>query len=127
MEKKNYIGIHHCEILVTDLHKALIFYTEKLGLEELHNPSVFSQSKWLRLGEQQLHLTHHPISDANEHRHFAIAVVNLGEARADLESKGVVIKKAIDSPEVDRFFIFDPFGNRIEFLQAKEKVSNVKT
>lgn len=59
-----FIGIHHCEILVTDLSQALEFYKETLGLEELHNPSSFSGSKWIKIGKQQLHLTYHP---NNEH------------------------------------------------------------
>ena len=48
MIDSNYLGIHHCEILVTDLNKALKFYIEVLGLEEINNTSSFSESKWLR-------------------------------------------------------------------------------
>lgn len=112
-----FTGIHHCEILVTDLNQALEFYKEKLGLEELHNPSSFSGSKWLRLGNQQLHLTYHPDNDGSEHRHFAISVENLSDVRRLLVEKGIFIKDAIPIPGIERFFIFDPFGNRIEFVQ----------
>lgn len=114
---KNYLGIHHCEILVTDIDAALKFYTEVVGLEELPNASVFSQNKWLKLGNQELHIVFHPVSDANEERHFAILVKDLERARTNLANRGAEIKSATPIPGVDRFFIFDPFGNRIEFVQ----------
>ena len=120
-ELSMYLGIHHCEILVTDINKALSFYKDILGLEELHNPSSFLGSKWLKIGNQQLHLTYHAEEDGSEHRHFAIAVKNLSEARNALVKQGVSIKAAIPIPGVDRFFIFDPFGNRIEFVQTYSK------
>lgn len=116
---ENYLGIHHCEILVTDIDAALKFYTEVIGLEEIHNPSGFSQNKWLKLGNQELHIVFHPVSDANEERHFAILVKDLESARTNLENRGAKIKTASLIPGIDRFFIFDPFGNRIEFVQTK--------
>ena len=39
----NYLGIHHCEILVTDIDKAMYFYTQVLGAEI---PRIESSSKF---------------------------------------------------------------------------------
>ncbi len=115
----NYLGIHHCEILVTDVDKAMHFYTQLLGMEEIHNPSTFQASKWLRLGNQELHLTFDPTPDANKERHFAIHVKSLQQLREDFQAKGVEIVEAGTISGVQRFFIFDPFDNRIEFVERE--------
>jgi catechol 2,3-dioxygenase-like lactoylglutathione lyase family enzyme len=116
-----YLGIHHCEILVTDMTAALEFYQNKLGLHLLHNPSPFADSKWLKLGNQELHLTPYHESDANEERHFAIQVSNIESIAQNLKDKGIDIIKAGPIPGLKRFFIFDPFGNRIEFIETIER------
>jgi catechol 2,3-dioxygenase-like lactoylglutathione lyase family enzyme len=115
-----YLGIHHCEILVTDLEAGLFFYTEKLGLKEVPNNSPFQDSKWLELGNQRLHLSYHPESDANDRRHFAIQVKNINDTRKFLAIRDITIKDAVAIPGLERFFVFDPFGNRIEFVQLIE-------
>lgn len=124
----NYLGIHHCEILVTDIDKAMHFYTQILGLEEIPNPSTFQASKWLRLGNQELHLTFDVTPDANKERHFAIQVKSLQQLRENFQAQGVDIVEAGPIPGIQRFFIFDPFGNRIEFVEheaAKVQGPNV--
>ena len=117
MGNYNYLGIHHCEILVTDMDAALKFYIGIVGMEEITNSSSFLESKWLKLGNQQLHLTYHPISDANEERHFAVLVQDINQARTHFKNKSLLIKEAGSILGMERFFIFDPFGNRIEFVE----------
>ncbi len=120
----NVKGIHHCEILVTDLERALHFYKETLGLNEIHNPATFSGSRWLQLGKQQLHLTYHPGEHASNIRHFAIEVDNLEEHKNQLKKSSVTIHDAVSIPGVKRFFIYDPFGNRIEFVELANCMLN---
>jgi catechol 2,3-dioxygenase-like lactoylglutathione lyase family enzyme len=93
-----YLGIHDCEILVTDMTAALDFYQNKLGLKLLHNPSRFADSKWLQLGNQELHLTPYHQSDANEERHFAIRVNDIKAAEQHLKGKGIEIIEASHIP-----------------------------
>ena len=42
---------------------------------------------------------------------------NLEEVKEYLKVKGVEIKKEIQIPGINRFSFYDPFGNRIEFLE----------
>lgn len=53
---RNYLDLHHCEILVTDLAQAMHFYTQILGMEAVPNPSNLRASKGLNLGDQEIHL-----------------------------------------------------------------------
>ncbi len=119
----NYLGIHHCEILVTDIDKAMHFYTQILSMEEVHNPSTFRASKWLKLGNQEIHLTLDATPDANEQRHFAIQVKSLQQLRKNFQAQGLEIIEARPIPGVQRFFIFDPFGNRIEFVEREISIT----
>lgn len=47
---------------------------------------------------------------------FAVLVEDLDKARTNLQNRGAKIKAASPIPGVDQFFIFDQFGDRIEFM-----------
>ena len=98
--------------------KAREFYAGVLGLEEIEKPDALKPNGglWFQIADIQLHIG---IEDAanKSKRHPAFEVENLAAARRHLESNGVQLKQEIEIPGVQRFSFFDPFGNRIEFLE----------
>jgi catechol 2,3-dioxygenase-like lactoylglutathione lyase family enzyme len=50
--------------------------------------------------------------------HPAFLVTDLSASRAALEAAGVSVSPDTRVPHVRRFYVSDPFGNRLEFIQA---------
>lgn len=94
------------------------FYGELLGLREIEKPHPLKRSGglWFEMGDVQLHIG---IEDApsSPKRHPAFEVENLDRIRSYFESQGVRTRDEEDIPTARRFSFFDPFGNRIEFLE----------
>jgi catechol 2,3-dioxygenase-like lactoylglutathione lyase family enzyme len=98
------------------------FYSGLLGLEELTVPEALAGSVlWLAVGDQELHLfAEQSAVGGNDQtrRHPCFEVAHLGAFRDGLEQSGV---KTIDgNPAIagrPRFFVIDPFGNALEFIQ----------
>lgn len=101
---------------------ARTFYTEILGLTEIagNHPGG---AIWFDIADIQLHLREEAGGNKSL-RHPAFEVGNLDEARQELQQKGVDISYSSDIDGRQRFFIRDPFGNRIEFLQYDEPGTN---
>ncbi|MBO0947032.1 VOC family protein [Fibrella sp. HMF5405] len=91
------------------------FYSEILGLREIpgNHPGG---AIWFEIADIQLHLREETGGNWSL-RHPAFEVDNLDEARQELARKGVEISYSSVIEGRDRFFIRDPFGNRIEFIQ----------
>ncbi len=53
--------------------------------------------------------------------HPALLVEGLNQLRARLASAGVPIAEAEEIPGVRRFYVADPFGNRIELMEIVEQ------
>jgi catechol 2,3-dioxygenase-like lactoylglutathione lyase family enzyme len=103
--------------------EARAFYAGILGLAELAKPPnlVARGGVWFALGSQQLHLgveaDFHPARKA----HPAFLVHGLAALRERLTQAG--FKPYEDEPLAGyaRFYVADPFGNRLEFLQPAER------
>ena len=121
------IGLDHVNILIDAgddaLTKARAFYQELLGLEPLERPANTDSGRpgaWYRCGSQQLHLTtENDATRVNKAsaRHPAFRVANLEAIRARLEAAGVKIIAGNRFPGQERFFVRDPWGNRLEFVE----------
>ena len=93
-----------------------------LGLKELGVPESLEGSVlWFAVGDQELHLFAEPPGvDANNqtHRHPCFQVADVRAARAEFERNGF---RTIDGNPVikgrPRFFLLDPFGNALEFVE----------
>src|SRR3954453_3026301 len=49
--------LDHGSLLVSDVRRAVRFFTDALGLEEVPRPSTFdTPGAWLQVGDQQIHL-----------------------------------------------------------------------
>lgn len=92
------------------------FYAGLLGLLEISKPEVLRSrgGVWFDAGGIDLHISvndEHAGSDAL--RHFGLECDNVDELRDRLTAAGVSIDPGRPAPW-KRFFVRDPFGNRIE-------------
>jgi catechol 2,3-dioxygenase-like lactoylglutathione lyase family enzyme len=112
-------AIDHVSVLITDLAKARWFYRDVLGLPEIAKPKTFDfVALWFDLGNgDTLHLLQKPAPDARSPRHFALRVPDINAAREHFRAHGVAMQETGPIPHCDRFFVFDPDGNRIEMIQ----------
>jgi catechol 2,3-dioxygenase-like lactoylglutathione lyase family enzyme len=96
------------------------FYAGVLGLTEIEKPEALKPNGglWFEAGDIQLHLGTEPAVAASK-RHPAFEVTDVDAAREWLVRQGVRVQEEIVIPGCERFSFFDPFGNRIEFLEKK--------
>lgn len=94
------------------------FYGGLLGLKELAKPEPLCANGglWFEIADVQLHIG---VEDAaaKSKRHPAFEVERAGAIRKFLEENGVRTRDEPDIDGVTRFSFFDPFDNRIEFLE----------
>jgi catechol 2,3-dioxygenase-like lactoylglutathione lyase family enzyme len=95
------------------------FYVDLLGMRELQKPPVLAArgGLWLASGPVQIHLGVERDFRPAGKAHPAVAVADIDGLAAHLSDAGhdVVWDDAI--PGLRRFYVIDPVGNRIEFLQ----------
>lgn len=99
------------------------FYSHLLGLEELPKPDTLAGrgGLWLRTGSIELHLGIDPDFVPARKAHVAFQVADLAAIEQRLTLAGIVIKPDANLPGFERFYVDDPFGNRIELLQPSAK------
>src|SRR6185369_87298 len=114
---------HHAQITIPKgaEEQARAFYCETLGLREVKKPDSLKGRGgfWLAVGEQQVHVgTEDGVDRSITKAHLAYQVDDIGQWRAHIEASGVEIGDSIPISGFERFEIRDPFGNRVEFIQA---------
>ena len=118
MSELSIVHLDHCSVIITNVERSRRFYGELLGLREIAKPRTFDFVViWYDLGNQHLHLLLKEQADTPSARHFALRVADIQAARAHFAAKGIVMQETTPIPGADRFFIFDPDGNRIEIIQ----------
>ncbi|QQA42950.1 VOC family protein [Pelagovum pacificum] len=98
---------------------ARVFWIGAVGMEEMEKPEPLRArgGVWFRSGEAQLHLgVEDPFLPARK-AHPCFAVDALDELADRLLAAEVEPQWDESLPHVRRFFVADPFGNRVEFLQ----------
>lgn len=118
------IRLHHAQITIPKgaEDECRRFYCGLLGLSETAKLASLEGrgGLWLELGEIQIHVgTEENSNRAASKAHLAYEVDDLRSWRAKLEERRIEILEGIPIPGYDRFEFRDPFGNRVEFLQAK--------
>ncbi len=96
------------------------FWVGLMGFEYLATPAILGSraNRWFQSGDVQVHVgveqDFHPARKA----HPALVVTRLDDLVQRLEDAGHEVRWAEDIPGVKRCHTFDPFGNRIELIEA---------
>jgi catechol 2,3-dioxygenase-like lactoylglutathione lyase family enzyme len=120
------LGIDHVQITVPAdaVAQARAFYCGLLGLREVEKPAALRGRGgfWLQAGDRQVHVgTEDGVERRATKAHVAYAVTGLAGWRARLAAAGVEVLDGVPIPGHDRFEFRDPFGNRVELIEAIEK------
>ncbi len=116
------LDLHHIQLAMPKGGEdaARRFYVDVLGLSEVDKPEALQGrgGVWFQSGPLRLHLgVDEPFTPARK-AHPAFRVADLGVAAALLEEAGVEYRPDIDLPGLQRVYVADPFGNRIEICQT---------
>ena len=97
------------------------FYGELLGLTEIPKPETMRArgGMWFEQGAFRLHIGIEPGMRPSEKMHPALVVTELDAWQRRLIAAGCEWRDATEIPEVRRGHTKDPFGNRIELVEAK--------
>lgn len=104
---------------VGEENKARAFYNKLLGFIEIEKPESLKQNGgvWFQSGSVHIHIGIEENFTPAKKAHPAIEVEELEAFQAYLESKDVHVTVDARLPHAHRFYIHDPFGNRLEFLE----------
>jgi catechol 2,3-dioxygenase-like lactoylglutathione lyase family enzyme len=109
------------------IERARAFYGGKLGLEEKPVPSALNAGEivWFRLGggDHELHVFTETDDIRSSGQHLCIQVDDIAAWRESLAASGVAIEETDPIVNRPRFFVKDPFGNRIEITQIDGEYS----
>lgn len=99
------------------------FYGMVLGLPEIEKPEALRDRGgcWFECGGQQLHIGVEATFQPARKAHPAFAVQDLAQLRKVLAGRGVKITEDDTLPSMKRFYAEDPWGNRLEFLEAQSE------
>ena len=117
-------AIDHIQITCQPSGEAatLAFYRNILGLQEIEKPDELKArgGAWFQLGAQQVHIgvdKEDPVGSQVKpsKRHICFLVDDLTTAQLELEHAGIEItREPVDAFGLERFFVRDPAGNRVE-------------
>ena len=117
------VGLDHAFITIPEGREddGRRFYGALLGLEEIARPEGLQQSGgiWFRAGGQELHLGSDDAHEATKRPHpgFRVeSVTALEELAHRVEAAGVETRWDERIEGRKRFYVRDPFGNRLEIL-----------
>lgn len=114
-------GIDHVQIAAPagGEEEARAFYGGLLGMEELPKPEPIHARGgcWFRAGAQELHVgVEEPFAPARK-AHPGLVAADLEAIRTRLDAAGTAYEDDAKIAGVDRLFVHDPFGNRLELRQ----------
>jgi catechol 2,3-dioxygenase-like lactoylglutathione lyase family enzyme len=116
------LGIDHVQVAAPAgcEEEARAFYGGLLGLEELEKPEPLRSRGgcWFRAGTHELHVgVDEPFAPARK-AHPGFVVDDLAALTARLQEAGVEVTPDDTIPGVERAYVADPFGNRLELRQS---------
>ena len=115
--------IHHAQSTVPEgsEDEAREFYCGVLGLPEVPKSAALAGRGgfWLGVGDQQVHVGIEPdVNRAVTKAHLAYEVSGLDQWRQALQERGIKVLESVPILGFDRFEFRNPFGNRVEFIEA---------
>jgi catechol 2,3-dioxygenase-like lactoylglutathione lyase family enzyme len=118
------VGVDHVQVAAPPgcEAEARRFYGELLGLPEVDKPAALSGrgGVWFAVGEQQLHVgVQEPFAPAvKAHPALAVAAGRLDTLASRLSEARASVSWDDALAGVRRFYTADPWGNRLELLEA---------
>jgi len=116
-------GLDHVQVAMPKHEEATArgFYGALLGLEELPKPpdAAARGGVWFKCGELQLHLGVEEAFAPARKAHPAFRVRGYELLLDKLSANGVAVNRDRTQTGVERAFVHDPFGNRIELIKAE--------
>ncbi len=119
------VGVHHVQLAMPAGREdeAEAFYAGVLGIPRVPKPAPLAGrgGAWFRGGGVEVHLGVEDDFRPARKAHPAFLVRDLDEIRRRLKRAGHVVRpdEAFDGRR--RFHADDPFGNRLEFMESREK------
>ncbi|TFW28759.1 glyoxalase [Massilia arenosa] len=115
------LGLDHVQVAIPAgaEEEARAFYGGLLGMTEIPKPSVLAVRGgcWFQCGMQQLHIGADKDFHAARKAHPALLVRGLAALRARLQGAGCQLEPGEALEGVDRWMVYDPFGNRVELVE----------
>lgn len=101
--------------------RARSFYRDVLGMKEITKPEELAKRGgcWFASGEAQVHLGVEEDFRPAKKAHPALVVAGVDEILAKCEKAGFASKMDAEIDGRRRVHVFDPFGNRLELIEAK--------
>jgi catechol 2,3-dioxygenase-like lactoylglutathione lyase family enzyme len=119
------LGLHHVQLAAPPgcEEEARRFFGDLLGLVELPKPQSLAGrgGVWFRVGAQELHVGVEPDFSPARKAHPAFAVADVAALRGRLEAAGVATEDAPGIPGLARFYVADPWGNRVELTAPPQR------
>ena len=116
------LGIDHVQVAAPPgcEPEARAFYGGILGMEELPKPESLRERGgcWFRAGAQELHVGVEAEFVPARKAHPGLVVSDLRAIRARLAEAAALYEEDAAIEGVERLFVDDPFGNRLEVRQS---------
>ncbi|GMA48821.1 glyoxalase [Alicyclobacillus contaminans] len=119
--RHSFYGIDHVQLAAPAgcEEQARRFFGDILGMEEIVKPEELRKrgGVWFRFGNHQIHIGVDNNFVPAKKAHPAVHVQNLKALKERIVSHGISVKDDELLPGAERFYVDDPFGNRLEFLE----------
>ena len=117
------LGIDHVQLAMPQgsEDRARSFYGDVLGMKEIPKPEVLAGRGgcWFASGSAQVHLGVEENFRPAKKAHPALVVERLDEILSRCQAAGLPSKPEAEIDGRRRVHVFDPFGNRLELIEAK--------
>jgi|ERR1700733_2228810 len=115
------VGLDHIQLAMPPGEESAAdsFYCDVLGFQRMPKPSHLEirGGRWYVSNGVQVHLGVEQAFAPARKAHPGLVVSSLEKLKERLEGAGVAIVWDTQISGFDRFYVSDPFGNRLEFMQ----------
>lgn len=100
--------------------RARAFYRDVLEMTEIPKPAPLAANGgvWFQAGDVEIHLGVEEHFQPAKKAHPAVRVADIDALAARCETNGHEVDFDDRYPGVRRFYVHDPFGNRLEVMEA---------